>query len=423
MWRLAWPVSFGMLATMGMGVVDTLLVGHLGEAPMASVSLASGWFYAVGVLAMGTLRALDPLVSQAHGAGDRGAIERALSNGFVLSAILVVPFAAAMLASGPGLRLLGQPEALVPLSQHFTRVMALGVPGLLGFSTLRAVQQGTGMVRPATAVLLLANGLNAILGYTLVYVLGMGVIGCAWSTAVCNWFLFFSLAAITPELRPRVRPDLRAVGRLLRLGAPLGLQMGIETWAFVFAGLMMGWVGSTALAAHAIVMNLATLSFMVPLGVSAAAATRVGNLIGAGEPWQRAANVSLALGAAVMSVSALIFFLLPVPLAGLYNDDRAVTALAASLLPIAAGFQLFDGLQVVAFGVLRGAGDLKLPALANIVGFWLIGLPIGAWLAFRAGWGASGIWTGMLVGLACVAGLLLARVRWTIARGGFKVSS
>jgi MATE family multidrug resistance protein len=204
---------------------------------------------------------------------------------------------------------------------------------------------------------------------------------------------------------------------MMRLGLALGFQFGFEVWAFHAAGFMMGRLGSLAFAAHAIAINLATISFMVPSGIGAAAATRVGQLVGAGEEWTRSAWVAVGLGALVMTLPAAAFVLGARGLTGFYSVDPGVLAVAVAILPLAGAFQLFDGVQAVAFGVLRGAGDTRVPAIANVVGYWIIGLPTGWLLAFVLGWSARGVWSGLVLGLAAVAGLLLARLGVLAKRG------
>lgn len=407
-----------MLAMMGMGVVDNLLVGHLGEHALATMTLATMWFFGGSVVVvMGALRALDPLVSQAHGAGDDAAIGDALAQGFWFGLLLMGPLMALQLLAGPGLRLLGQPPELIPDAAVYCRILMLGVPGMLGFSTLRQILQALGVVRPPMVTLIVANVLNLGLGYTLVYPLGLGAIGCAISTAVCQWFQLGLLAYLSKdELLPRLpRPmpnfSWARLRPILVLAGPLAVQMGMEVWAFSAAGIMIGWIGSAELAGHAVVMNLASLSFMLPLGISAAAATRVGNRVGAGEPWLGAAVAALCLGAGVMTLSAAAFSLLPEFIARLYTSDASVIAVVVSILPIAATFQLFDGIQVVSFGVLRGAGDVRVPSMANLIGYWVVGLPLGGALAFWFDLGVRGVWIGLAIALICVALLLLTRVR------------
>jgi len=195
---------------------------------------------------------------------------------------------------------------------------------------------------------------------------------------------------------------------------PVGVQIALEAWAFSGAALLAGVIGTEALAAHTIVLNMAALSFMMPLGVGLAAVTRVGNLIGARRPddAQRAAWVALTLGAAVMTASAAVFLAFRHELPRLYTSDLAVAALAAGILPIAAAFQIFDGVQVVACGVLRGMGRTRPAAVFNGISYWLLGIPLGWWLGLRAGWGLAGVWWGLCIGLALVASLLVAWVRY-----------
>jgi MATE family multidrug resistance protein len=220
-------------------------------------------------------------------------------------------------------------------------------------------------------------------------------------------------------LRPYLRAaapnllDVRPLVRMLKLGLPIGAQMMLEGGAFNIMALLMGWLGVAQVAAHQIALNLASLTFMVPLGVSSAAAVIVGHAVGRGDPEgvRRSTVASLVVGAGFMLCTGLLFVAAPEPLAGLYTRDALVLALAALLLPIAGVFQVFDGLQVVAIGLLRGLGDTRMPMIANIVGFWCIGMPISLWLGFGLGYGAEGLWWGLVAGLVIVAVFLIARVR------------
>jgi MATE family multidrug resistance protein len=207
--------------------------------------------------------------------------------------------------------------------------------------------------------------------------------------------------------------DLRPLGRMLKLGLPIGAQMMLEGGAFNIVALLMGWLGVAQVAAHQIALNLASLTFMVPLGVSSAAAVVVGHAVGRGdgEGVRRATLASLGVGAGFMLCTAVLLLTVPEFLAGLYTPDAAVLALAALLLPIAGVFQVFDGLQVVAIGLLRGLGDTRMPMIVNVVGFWCIGIPVSLWLGFGLGYGAQGLWWGLVVGLVIVAVFLILRVR------------
>ena len=427
---LAWPPVLGQLAWMGMRVVDIVMVGHLGAEPLAAVSLAHTWSFAFTVLLLGAAHGLDPSLTQAFGAGDRRGAGLAFARGCVLLGVAGLLVTGAHALAGPGLRLMGQPADLLPLAHEIALVLGAAVLPTLGFYLLRQFLQADGRMQPAMWVMAAGNVANLALNAALIHGYWgapvLGTVGVAWATLGCQLLMTAALLAIAwPELQ-RCRPTepvLRAepLIRLAGDAVPVGLQTGLEVWAFQAATLMMGWLGATAVAAHTVALNLASVSFMVPFGMSAAAATRVGNLLGAGQDWQRAGWVAIGCGTAVMLVGASLFTLLPEPLARLYTDDTAVIAVAATLLPVAGAFQLFDGAQVVSFGVLRGAGDVRFPPLINLVGWWGIALPAGWLLAFRLGWGERGVWAGLVIGLGLVAASLLVRVRVTGRRGGRRV--
>jgi MATE family multidrug resistance protein len=216
--------------------------------------------------------------------------------------------------------------------------------------------------------------------------------------------------------------EVKGIFRVLRFGLPVGVQISLEIWAFTLANLWAGWLGTGELAAHTVVINMATLSFMVPLGLSFGTVTRVGNLIGAGKPQdaQRASWVALVMGGGVMMLFAALFIGGRNWLPTLYTGDQAVVSICAVLLPIAAAFQLFDGIQVVGAGVLRGMGRTRPAAVFNAVGYYLMGLPLGYWMAFHGGFGLPGIWWGMTLGLAVVSVLFVV---WIWYRGPARVDA
>jgi MATE family multidrug resistance protein len=279
-------------------------------------------------------------------------------------------------------------------------------------------------VVPIGITVVVANLVNALLNYLWIFGhLGfpaMGVIGSAWATVVSRWLmaamiLLFGWRTLRPYLRalaPNLL-DVRPLLRMLKLGAPIGAQMMLEGGAFNIMALLMGWLGVVQVAAHQIALNLASLAFMVPLGVSSAAAVIVGHAVGRGDPEavRRSTVASLAVGAGFMLVTGLMFMLAPAPFAELYSSDAMVLALAIVLLPIAGVFAVFDGLQVVAIGLLRGLGDTRMPMIVNVVGFWCIGMPISLWLGFGLDYGAEGLWWGLVAGLVVVAVFLILRVR------------
>lgn len=421
--RLALPVAGGQIGLMLMGVVDTVMLGHYSAQALAGSAVGH---ITTGVLLMfgyGVLTALDPLVAQAHGAGDRAAVAGHFARGAVLACLLAVPIGLAMWDLRPLFRLFALPADVVAYGGIFTRGLIWGVLPYLLTIALRQTLQAMSIVRPALVAIAAGNAVNLAANWLLIFGhLGfprLGIEGSAFSTSLARWsmlaVLVFAARQPLADLLRRSRGSLRAWApyRLhLRIGIPIGAHTVLELLLFAVVALLMGGLGTATLAGHQIAINLASLTFMVPMGIAGAAATRVGNAVGRGDlaGARLAAGVSYALGVGVMVVSALLFALFPRVLAGLYTTDPAVLAAAAALLPIAAAFQVFDGAQVVSTGILRGTADTAFPAALALVGFWAIGLPTAWWLAFRAGYGADGLWWGVTIGLAAVALLLGLRI-------------
>ena len=433
MLRLAVPVVLVQVGMMLMGVVDTVMVGHLAPGDsslgLAAVALGHLYFFGIGVFGMGTLMVLDPVVAQAVGAQDNAAVARGIQRGVLLALILAVPSIAVLLAAGPVLGLAHQPAEVVPLAAAYTVRLA---PGVLPFFVFIVFRQSLQALRRTGAILisiLVANLVNAGLNWVLIYGHGplpaMGLLGSAWATTVSRWLLAGVLVGLAwRDLRPHLRRRLPEVwdpeplGRMLRLGLPIGCQYVLEFGAFALVALMMGWLGTRQMAGHQVAINLASLTFMVPLGVGDAASILVGHAVGRADPAgaRGMARAALVCGATFMSGTALLFLAMSRFLAGLYTADASVIAVSAALIPLAGVFQVFDGLQVVAGGILRGLGETRVAMLVNVLGYWLLGLPVSYLLGFRAGMGPVGLWWGLVVGLAVVATVLLVRVRIALNR-------
>jgi MATE family multidrug resistance protein len=426
---LGGPAALTQVGAMLLGVVDTIMVGRLGVHELDAASLGNVWLIGTLILGIGLMLGLDPILAPAHGARDGERVGVTLQQGMVVALIGSVPIALSWLLTRPALRLLGQSPALAAAAHEYVVVQIPSIAPFLAFLALRQYLQCRGVVMPALWITLLANGFNALGNWVLIFGhLGfpaLGLAGAGVATAATRVFMLAGLVAVTLLARlhegawvPWSRRALhgRDLGRIFRYGLPVALQYGLETWAFQVATLMAGRLGEKELAAHTIVLNLASLSFMMPLGLSIGAAVRVGNLLGAGERGraQHAAHVALGLGAAVMLLSAGAFVGLRWLLPALYTGEAAVIALAASILPIAAAFQLFDGVQVVGGGILRGAGNTVPAAVFNLVGYYALALPLAAWLTFSLGLGLTGIWWGLALGLALVA---TALVVWVARRG------
>lgn len=421
--RLAVPVALVQVGFMLMGVVDTMMLGHLSARALAAGALGHIVTFTFLILGYGILTALDPLVSQAHGARDTGAVGGHLQRGLMMAALLTVPIVLGLLDVEPLLRALGQPDSVSGDAADYTRAILWGIFPYLVFVVLRQTLQAMSVVRPAAVAIVLGNLVNAGLNWILIFghlgAPALEVRGSAIATSAARWVMFlYLLAASRRTLAPYWRgftgeaASLRGYLLMLKIGVPVGFHNSIELMIFAVAALLIGRIGVAELAGHQIALNLASLSFMVPLGVSGAAATRIGNAIGRGDMpgARRAAAACLLLGAGVMTVFAAIFATLPATLARLYTMDPAVIAVVVTLLPIAALFQVCDGIQVVSAGVLRGSADTTFPAAMALIGYWMIGLPVGWALAFRSGLGPAGLWWGITVGLTVVAGLLVARI-------------
>jgi multidrug resistance protein, MATE family len=420
--RVALPIVIVQVGIMLMGVVDTIMVGHLSKEALAAVAVGNLYYFAFGVFGMGMLMSIDPIVSQAVGAGDDDAIHHAVQRGFAFALVLSVPITLAMIAAESVLHWLRQPAEIVPLAATFSRIMIIGTPPLFLFFVLRQTLQSMSLVRPIIIGIIIANVCNLVLNYMLVFgnwgLPALGVAGSAWSTAISRFVLFLAvLIAALPVVRKYLRPDARAFQlepllRMARIGAPIGLHHMLEYGAFAGVMAIMGVLGTVQIASHQVAINLASLTFMFPFGVAQAGGVLVGQAVGRGDQAQarRAAGAALLLGVSFMALCGALFLSMPRLLASLYTDDAAVIALSVLLLRLAGVFQIFDGLQVVAAGVLRGVADTRVPMIIGLLGFWIIGMPISLWLGLRQGQGAVGLWWGLVAGLAVVAFVLLARM-------------
>jgi len=417
--RLAVPVAATQLGMMSLGLVDISMVGRLGTRAIAGVALGDIWVFGTFCLGMGVLFGLDPIVAQAHGARDGERAGRAVQRGLALSIVLGAAIGGAWLLAEEAMLLLGQERELAEIAGRYCRAQWWSITPLLAFTALRQFLQGRGMMRPALWTLLLANLFNAGANWLLIFghfgFPALGIEGAAIATGLTRvfllaillaWIIGFRLhrGAWTPWRLSTFHP--RGFRELLGYGVPTALQIGAEVWAFQAATFLAGKLGEASLAAHTVTLKIASTSFMVPLGIGAAAATRVGNLIGAGQPERarRAAWTAIGLGAGVMALSGLAFVLFRRVLGRVITDDPEVLALVAIALPVAAAFQVFDGIQVAAAGALRGAGRTLIAAVAFLLGFYLLALPAGWWLSARIG--LAGIWWGLCLGLAVVAGIL-----------------
>lgn len=427
--RLALPIVVVQVGLMFMGVVDTIMVGHVSAAALGAVALGNLYFFAAAIFGMGVLLALDPIISQAVGAHDDVAIARAVQRGFILSLALTALACVILPTAGPVLRALRQPDDVVPLARTYILATIPGVAPFFWFVVMRQTLQAMHITRPVVLTIIVANIANVFANWILIFgklgVPALGVFGAAIATAIARWVMFLVILLVSwPIIKPYVRPwrseslSLRPLLRMLHIGSPIGVAYFLEYANFGCIALLMGMLGTYEVAAHQIAINLASLTFNVPAGIGAAATVLVGNAIGRGDAGaaRRAAKVALLAGASFMALCGAAFLLFPVQLSELYTTDLNVLAIAITLLPIAGLFQVFDGLQVVGAGVLRGAGDTHAPMVIGLLGFWLLGMPVSIYLGLHTPLRAAGLWWGFVIGLAAVAGFLLLRIRHRFSR-------
>jgi MATE family multidrug resistance protein len=429
MLRLAGPVVLAQVGLMLMGVVDTAMVGRVSPSTLAAVALGHIYWINATLPGIGLLMVLDPIISQAVGANDHDAVARGVQRGIILALALSIPSSLLLIPGELFFGFLRQPPDVTPIAASFSRWSIVGVVPFYLFVVLRQSLQAMGRVRALVIAILFANlanvGLNWVLIYGHVGFAPMGAIGSAISTVISRWLMFAIILALGwKEVRAAILPwraeSLRIAPllRMLHVGVPLALQQWLEVAVFALGAVWIGWFGTVPLAGHEIALNLASITFMVPIGVASAAAAMVGRAIGRRDlaAAKRDAVAAHVVGVGFMTVSAVLFLVFPVSIAGVFSSDAATVAMAATLLPIAGVFQIFDGVQAVAIGVLRGTGDTRIPMLLHLGGFWGIGIPLCLILAFPLGLGPRGIWWGYVASLAAVAVLQLLRVRWRFGR-------
>lgn len=421
---LAYPVMLSQLGQVMVGVADNIMVGRLGAVPLAAASLANSIFFMILMFGIGISMAVTPMVAAADGEGKKGKIGRYLNHGFVINTVASIILFLLILAISPGLKLINQPQEVVVLAIPYLLIITFSLIPFMFFQTYKQFIEGLSQTKQAMFITVLFNLLNIGLNYLLIYgnwgFPELGLNGAGWATLISRilmaWVLYLYVTR-SKRYEKYVR-SLRVkqlrfsiIKKMLGIGIPTGLQFIFEVGAFSSAAIMMGWIGVNALAAHQIAINLASISYMMASGLSAAAMVRIGNQLGKRDiPKLREVGFSIFGNVLIfMSFFAVIFLLFKNYLPLVYIDDSQVVEMAASLLVIAAVFQLSDGLQVVALGALRGLSDVKVPTLVTLLAYWVVGLPLGYLLAFKFHYNELGIWIGLLIGLTLTAIMLFYR--------------
>jgi multidrug resistance protein, MATE family len=422
--RLALPLIIAEVGWMSMGIVDTIMVGRLPNSAVAigATGLGQSLYHSIAIFGGGLLLGLDTFVAHAYGREDLNDARHSLVNGLFLAFALTPILMLAVSFWPPLMQRFGITAELVEPMRPFLHALNWGTLPLLAYFALRRYLQAMNVVLPIMFALITSNLVNLVGDWALIWghlgLPAMGITGSGWATCVARIFMAAVLAVTLlwveskrplPKWTDAVRIDLHRVSALLRLGAPAATQILLEIGAFSAATALIARLGPVPLSGHEIALNCAAFTFMVPLGISSAAAVRVGQQLGRKDPAgaRRAGWSAIMLGAGFMTCSGLVFVSIPTWIARLFSPDAIVIRTGARLLLVAAAFQLFDGLQTVATGALRGAGDTKTPMLANFIAYWLIGLPAGYLLCFKLGWGAVGVWIGLCAGLMIIGSALL----------------
>jgi MATE family multidrug resistance protein len=422
MLRLAAPLAVAELGWMAMGLVDTIMAGPLGPAAVGAGILGNMVYYPIVTSGVGILLGMDTLVSQSFGANRPEDCRRILVSGIWLALMLTAPLALLTLAAIPLMRAAGAVPEVMAQCTPYMHALIWGIPPLLAFSALRRYLQAVNLVKPVTLALVSASATNFLGNWVLMYghwgFRPLGLAGSGWSTTISRVYMAALLlgAVIWHERKDRNArfriswlPDLHRMRKLVFLGLPAAGQIVFEGAVFSVVTVLAAKLDAISLAAHGIAVQVITTTYMVPLGISSAAAVRVGQAIGRRDALGAAASgwAALLLGAGFMGAAGVALWAAPERIVRIFIRDSAVAGAGALLLRIAAFFELFDGIQTVATGALRGLGDTRSPMLAHLIFYWLIGMPVAWLLCFYCGWGAPGIWVGLSIALILIGASLL----------------
>ena len=421
---LALPVMLSQMGQVSVGVADSLMVGRVGVEPLAASSLANSIFYFIFMFGVGVSYAITPLVAKADSVGDHRESSVLIKHGLLTNMVVALVLFLLIMLTTRLIHLLNQPVEVVELAVPYLIVIAISLLPFMLFQTFRQFCEGLSLTKVPMYFTIASNIINIGLNYILIFgKLGfepMGLMGAGWASLIARFLMGVGMAAYVIYARrfkhywegfETVKIKAERLKKLLDIGIPAGLQFIFEVGAFAAAAVMVGWLGAEPLAAHQIAINLSSLSYMMASGISAAATVRVGNQMGRRDiPMLiKAGRSSFVMGAGFMAICGLIFITGKELLPSFYVDEESVVSIAASLLIIAAFFQVSDGLQVVGLGALRGMEDVKIPTIITLFAYWIVGLPIGYLLGFHWQFGIEGIWYGLLIGLSLSATMLLMR--------------
>lgn len=418
--RIGFPVILAQLLQMGMNFVDTVMAGRLSPEDLAAVAVGSSILLPILVLSMGCMMAVTPIIAQNVGARKLTQIGKNARQVLWLSQILALPSFFIVRNLDLILVYIGVTDDIIPIADGYLNAISWGMFPVYAFAALRYVSEGLSVTRPAMFVALIGLLVNIPANYVLMYgKLGfpqMGAVGTGYASSLVYFVMFLGMLIFTYRFEPYKRfeifkrfrlPEKKYLKELLGIGVPIGISSTMEVTMFAAVSLMASTISTLAIAAHQVAINFAAMLFMIPFGLSVAISARVGNSIGRKRPDEARFRGFVGVGVCccVMAVTATTIFLFPREIASIYTDEVAVIDLAVQLLFMAAIFQLSDGLQVAGFGALRGLKDTTVPMYVNLIAYWVFGIPVAWYLGFQMGYGAPGLWIGLIAGLT-VAGVL-----------------
>lgn len=414
------PIIATQLLRMGLNFTDTVMAGNLSALDLAAVAIGNAIYMPIGIFCMATLIAINPVVSQFLGARKFEEIGKSARQMFWLILMLSIPAFFLLRNLDIVMHLMGVTPEIIPIADGYLKAISWGILPLLAYAGVRYFSEGLSVTKPAmyiaAASLILNVGANYVLMYGKLGFPQLGAVGTGYATSIINFFGAVVFIVFTASFKPFKRfniferttgPEWKYIRELIRVGVPNGISSSMEVLLFATVSLLMGTLSVKAAAAHQIAINVAATMFMIPFGLSMAISQRVGFSVGQGsmEKARFRGFVGIAICAGVMTLTAMLLFLAPKFIISIYTDDLEVAGVAISLLFMAAVFQISDGLQVGAFGALRGLKDTRVPMIVNFISYWLIGFPTGYILGIHLGYGPEGLWIGLICGLTVAAGL------------------
>ena len=428
LFKLALPVMITQVGQVSVQLFDNIMVGKLlGADALASVSLANGVFFSVFVLALGFSLAIPPLVSEAHSQNDHTTINRVFRHGFVVNMIIGLALVIAMLLATPLLYHLNQPEKILPDTESYLRITIISIIPFMAFQTMREVSEGLSFTIGVTKATIIANVINIVLNYIFIKGIGMdslGVDGSAYASFIARIFMVIFLFVVMRKhpTTKRYMDDFslktklfqkKMFQTLIKLGLPTALQMFFEVTAFAGAAFICGLISANDIASHQIALSMASFTFNLSIGFSVASTVMIGRRAGERDfvGLQKVGINNMKIVFIFMAFCGLFFIVGRniLPTFFTKKEDIEVIMLASKLLIIAALFQLSDGVQVVALGILRGIQDVKIPSLITFIAYWIITIPLGYFLCVTLKMGAWGMWIALGLGLTISAVLLVMR--------------